>query len=318
MNKKSAISSFTAVASLTVLSSLLLLIASLLPPLGIPFYFFLKAPIILISLTRGIRIGLLAVGVSAALAIPLSRWDYSLPYLLEYGVVSLLMAQALRFKISFARTVVICAAASVSIALVALAVKPPMGAASLFEVPSRLVSEMKGDVEQLVAQGKMDAAHLKGVGYFITLMDAIISRAFPALLIVGAAAGALFNYLAAKRLSRGFQGSGGLNPVSLVRWAAPENCIWFFIVGGLMAILPFSIGKTLGLNLLIVILFVYFLQGLAITSFFFQKWNVSAFFKVPIYLFIFFNVFLSVLVACVGLFDLWADFRKLKKAPGTT
>ncbi len=313
VDRKSAINSFAGIAALTGLASLLMLAASVLPTLSILFYFFLKAPLILISLGNGFRIGLLALGAIAALVIPFSHGDYNLPYLIEYGAVAMIMAEALRRKMSFNRIVILCAAVSVSIALISMALNPPLGADSLLEVPARLVAQMRGDAGQLSSQGGVDPRHLKGMGHFIALMEVVISRAFPALLITGAALGALLNYLTANKLSRGFAGLGSFNPGALSTWAASEHYVWFFIIGGTMAVVPFGVSRTLGVNLVVIMLFVYFLQGLAITGFFFKKWNLSILLRVPVYIFIFFNVYLALLVACVGLFDTWADFRKIRK-----
>jgi uncharacterized protein YybS (DUF2232 family) len=314
VNKKSAISSFSGIAALTILSSLLLLAASLLPPLGILFYFFLKSPLILITLGNGFKIGLLAFGLIAALVVPLSHGHYNLPYLVEYGLVAIIMAQALRYKVSFNKIIILCAVVSGAIALIYLAINPPLGADSLAEVPSRLIAQMRADMGRFASQGGMDPRQLRGMGQLTAVIEAVLSRAFPALILSGAAMGALLNYLAAKKISRGFTGLGSLNPRTLSTWSAPEYCVWFFILGGLMTIIPLGYTRTIGLNVVVVMLVIYFLQGLAITSFFFQKWELSQLFRIPIYVFVFFNIFLSLLLACVGLFDLWGDFRRLRKA----
>ncbi|MBI4411508.1 MAG: DUF2232 domain-containing protein [Deltaproteobacteria bacterium] len=81
---------------------------------------------------------------------------------------------------------------------------------------------------------------------------------------------------------------------------------WFFAKTALMA--PAA-------NILLVLMFAYFLQGLAIVSWFFEKKNIGPVFRVMIYSFlvILFQT-LGVIVMALGFFDAWFDFRKLSKA----
>jgi uncharacterized protein YybS (DUF2232 family) len=314
VKEKSAINPFTGVAVLTILTALLLIAASVLPPLGVVFYFFLKAPLILIYLNYGFRRGLLAFALIAGVVIPLSRFNFDPAYLIEFGAVALVMAYALNRKLSFGKTIVACAIVSTTIALISMALHPPMNAANIMEVPAKLASQLKGDIGRMAAQGGRDSRHLGSFGNIIFITAAVVRHAFPALLLSGAAMGALLNYLAARKLSRRFIGREELNPGSLSRWALGEGYVWLFIAGGLLAVIPWGAARTVGLNLVVGLLFAYFLQGIAIISFFFRKWNLSALFRVPIYIFIFFNIYLAILVAAMGLFDLWVDFRKLRAA----
>ena len=68
-----------------------------------------------------------------------------------------------------------------------------------------------------------------------------------------------------------------------------------------------------GLNLLIVALSLYLIQGLAVIAWFFERYAVSRLLRVIFYVFFALQPFLAIMVALLGLFDLWANFRVPKK-----
>ena len=64
------------------------------------------------------------------------------------------------------------------------------------------------------------------------------------------------------------------------------------------------------MNLLVVLLPVYFLQGLAVVSFFLQRREVSPLMRALSYMILFALNPFQLIVAGIGVFDLWIDFRK--------
>jgi uncharacterized protein YybS (DUF2232 family) len=75
----------------------------------------------------------------------------------------------------------------------------------------------------------------------------------------------------------------------------------------------FVLLKAFAANFLLVIAVCYFFQGLAIVAYFFNKNSVPRFVRGIVYIFIVFQQIFTLLVVGLGLFDLWADFRRLKK-----
>jgi len=102
---------------------------------------------------------------------------------------------------------------------------------------------------------------------------------------------------------------------SLARWRAPELLVWALI--GALFLLQFTSGvlQTIAINVMIIILPVYFLQGLAVLEHFFSRKRMSPLLRACSYLLLLLVNPLPVIVTGVGVFDLWADFRKprLKK-----
>jgi len=80
-----------------------------------------------------------------------------------------------------------------------------------------------------------------------------------------------------------------------------------------MLLLPYRIMEIIGGNIVILMLFAYFLAGVAIVRFFLKKANISLPLRIVTYVLIFLQQFVTVIVTAIGLFDLWFDFRKLNK-----
>jgi uncharacterized protein YybS (DUF2232 family) len=138
----------------------------------------------------------------------------------------------------------------------------------------------------------------------------VLVRILPSL----AAASTLFvawaNLIAARpiMLRRGlsFPDFGRLN-----HWRAPEPLIWGVIGCGLIMFLPVTDIRLIGVNGLLVLLTIYFIQGIAIVSFFFEKKKLPRAIRVILYLMIALQQLFLLVIICIGLFDMWINFRKI-------
>jgi len=93
-------------------------------------------------------------------------------------------------------------------------------------------------------------------------------------------------------------------------WKVAENLIWVLIGSGAGVLLLQGAWYRLALNVLLVVLAVYLLQGLAILSYFFNAKGVPPVFRVLGYFLVVASFPLRILATGVGIFDLWIDFRK--------
>ncbi len=97
----------------------------------------------------------------------------------------------------------------------------------------------------------------------------------------------------------------------LNHWRSPEPLIWGVISCGLIMLLPDTGIRLIGVNGLLVLLTIYFIQGIAIVSFFFEKKRLPRVVRVVLYTMIAFQQLLLLVVICIGLFDMWINFRKI-------
>lgn len=104
---------------------------------------------------------------------------------------------------------------------------------------------------------------------------------------------------------------------NLNQWKAPEHLVWLVIAFGMGLILPAKLFKIISLNILISLLPVYFFQGIAIVSFFFEKKKFPRALKIFLYSIIALQQIFLLLVVGLGFFDTWINFRKNKTADET-
>ena len=97
----------------------------------------------------------------------------------------------------------------------------------------------------------------------------------------------------------------------LNHWRSPEPLIWAVIGCGLIMLTPDTGVRLIGLNGLLILLTIYFLQGIAIVSFFFEKKRLPRIVRVVLYMMIAFQQIFLLIVICLGLFDMWINFRKI-------
>lgn len=138
---------------------------------------------------------------------------------------------------------------------------------------------------------------------------ALLARIFPAMCVVGAGLFVWLNLMSARYL---FSRHGLHYPDfgDLTRWKPPDRLVWLLIGAGGALLLEPAVFKYSGLNLLILCLFVYLCAGLAVVGYFFKVKKVPLFIKILFYVLIIIQQYLLVFVTALGLFDLWADFRK--------
>jgi len=101
---------------------------------------------------------------------------------------------------------------------------------------------------------------------------------------------------------------------NLNRWKAPDYLVFGLIAVAVLIFFASGILKFIAVNGLIILLFVYFFQGIAVVSFFFQKKRTPFAIRFFFYLLIaILPQFLFLVIGC-GLFDTWINFRKLDAA----
>ena len=89
----------------------------------------------------------------------------------------------------------------------------------------------------------------------------------------------------------------------------PDLLVWVLIVDGFLLLLPVSATTTPALNILLLIIMLYIFQGMAVITALITKHSIPVFVRVILYAILIIQPYLLALVASIGLFDLWVDFR---------
>ena len=86
--------------------------------------------------------------------------------------------------------------------------------------------------------------------------------------------------------------------------------IWILIFSGFLLLVPNRAVADFALNVLILTLVMYLVQGLAVLTHFLGRTSLPKLGRTALYLLIVFQPYLALAVTACGVFDLWADFRK--------
>lgn len=103
--------------------------------------------------------------------------------------------------------------------------------------------------------------------------------------------------------------------VNLRLWRTPDALIWGLIVAGFAMFLPLPPVALMAQNVFIVVLACYFCQGLAIVSYYVDRFRLPRGIRVAGYILIAVQHVVTVLVLALGVFDLWGNFRRLNAGP---
>ena len=149
------------------------------------------------------------------------------------------------------------------------------------------------------------------------MLKAIIKKIIPSFVVIGIGFFVWLNVVISKPLFR----IKGVKYPDLGRadmWRAPEYLVWVLIAAGFSIFLSISVLDFAAINALIIISVIYAFQGLSIVLFFFKKYNVPVLTRFIIYLIIILQLLSMIILALIGLFDQWIDFRKIHNKAGTT
>ncbi|HVO66843.1 MAG TPA: DUF2232 domain-containing protein [Syntrophales bacterium] len=294
------------------ISSLAFLAALLIPIIG-PFFFIISPlPIFYYYSKTGRVQGSTIFAISLSLvAIILTIFDSSanIPLLFLLGSLGVILSEIFRKNYSIETTIIL----PVLVLTILWFTFIFFQSLSLGKQPWLLIEDyIERDIQeiiQLYAQLDIPVEQIDLAKNNIKQITHFFTNIFPAILLVSASFTVWINIMAAREL---FQKNRIWYPDfgDLSRWKAPESLIWILIANGVMLLIPVEWVQILGLNLLLICLFVYFLQGMSVIGFLFKAKNVHRLFRIPCYVLIFAQQYIILIVIAVGIIDLWIDFRK--------
>jgi len=279
----------------------------ILGPAGVFLNVLTPFPAALLQMLAGFPVSIVAVFASASILSMVGHPALGPAYLLQFGLLSLILPCLLRRGVFWDRAVLGTLAvvlASIAIFAAAYAFDKGISAGSL------VTDYVQAEVETAVtvySQADIPPENADEFRQVITQTADFLLKFWPALMVAFAGALTLLTlFLLSVALGRKMLMPG----VPFHLWKTPENFVWFLIPAGFGAAFLEGMYQTVALNILAVLLPVYFLQGVAIMAFFFRKKGISPFLRGVGYVLAFFFNPLPLLVTGLGVFDLWGDFRK--------
>jgi uncharacterized protein YybS (DUF2232 family) len=94
-------------------------------------------------------------------------------------------------------------------------------------------------------------------------------------------------------------------------WKAPEVLVWVVITAGASLMIPHTALKLIGVNVLMVMITIYFFQGIAIVAYYFDRKGVPRPLRIFLYSLAAVQQLILLLIIVMGFFDVWFNFRRL-------
>jgi uncharacterized protein YybS (DUF2232 family) len=292
----------------------LLYIAVWLPLLG-PLLMLLS-PLLFLSyaMKLGRQRGLILAGLSVMAVAAVSGVTghrQTIVFCIEFSVLGIVLSELFKRKLTLSVTITVALAAMAFFGLLMLF---GLGAAQGLgpsEMISALIKEQLQATVQLY-QGMDVPVESNGEGDgFAEVFIATITRIYPSLMVIGMGLVVWFNVMLAKPL---FKKVGldypDFQPAD--HWQAPEKLIWALIGAGFGSLLASGILQIVAVNLLLIVATVYFFQGLSISIFYLNKYRIPMLLRAAFYVLIVLQQFFMLLLALLGVFDQWLDFRRLR------
>jgi len=157
--------------------------------------------------------------------------------------------------------------------------------------------------------GHFPAGDLEAIKTLIAQLRELVARLFPALLLTSIICTVWLNIVLGLWLLKKRDPSR-TDREDLKNWRLPELLVWLVIITGIALLIPDEKLHTVGLNVGLVLLILYFSQGLAVVSSLMQKWSLPITIRIITYCLLFLQVYGLGFVAVLGLADVWVDFRK--------
>jgi uncharacterized protein YybS (DUF2232 family) len=297
---------------LALVSSVFLFMSGVsLPPLGVILLPFVSQPVLMFGLKYGIGAGFGVLFVALVLLAFIATEELAF----IYGIFALMagLLLALLGRVRAIENLVVGVAAALLTMTASLSLYFYGSWSAMFgdfrdTLTQQLVSAMR-------VQEQMGLSHdsLQMLKERTPEIVEIMLQLLPALLFLSFAFIALVNIL---YLGRRFpeRRSRWFTLQYLREWKGPEPLVWGLIACGFALFIPDAgVVRPVALNFLLVIGACYFAQGLAVIAYFFHKNKVPRFLRGMTYVLIVFQQIFTLLVVALGLFDLWGDFRRLRK-----
>jgi uncharacterized protein YybS (DUF2232 family) len=278
---------------------------SLLIPL--PFLYYLSK----LGLSQGGKTGLISLLIIGLIA-RLAGYPQLILFCIALGVIGLIISEIFKREFTFGLTILWGTVLVLFIGAVFLFFIGLSKGTSAVEL---IVDYLQGNVNRSISlyeEMGLDQETTIQLRQFGTVLNTIIARIYPALLVIGAGVIIWINVVVSKPLFR----LGRVKYPDFGRtdmWHAPEFMVWGVIAAGFSLFFSITGIKFIALNTLIVLLVIYVFHGLSIIMFFFNRHNIPLWARFGVYLLIMVQPIFLVVPVLAGLFDQWIDFRKIHK-----
>lgn len=177
------------------------------------------------------------------------------------------------------------------------------------------IENSKETVLKIYKDNGVDAANIAQLKDMLISYIKIIKQIYPGIFISSAMLLLIFNYEVTRKII--VKLGHIIKPFDMLNLRVPEYLIWGFILSFIFAFVNLEsiimhkgtqeVIRRIALNILVVLVVMYFFQGLSIAVLYMKKWKFPKFFLVVN--FIMFFIYLQFIPLLLGVFDFWFNFR---------
>jgi len=282
-----------------------------IPPLGFFSGLLAPFPVMYFRLRHGRVIAAIILLVSVTALTALLGVDAAAVYLLQCGIIALLVPELLLRGFGAARTIAWTTGVNVAILAVAAIVFTLVSGQDLQQSLSGEISTSVSRALALYEKSGVKGDELSMVKQSMDTAAALLIRIYPSLatILLGIMAGCNLALLRRPAFLMGYR----LQLGDFKALRLPEPLIWVLIVAGFSLLAPLRTVTIPALNVLAVMTTLYFLQGLAVVLTFVARQTSAGIMRVFLWLMLLLQPYLAAVIAAIGIFDIWGDFRTPKK-----
>jgi len=274
---------------------------------------FIPLPILFYRLRLG-RINGLVIPIISSLVMVVFIGGISLDILFFAGLllIGFILGELFELNLSIEKTTLYASGSVVLSGLIGLIISSMLTGEGVLAIVSNYVAKNLELTLVLYQSMGMSQENVQLISQSLDKIQHVLVTIIPALVSTSTLFVAWISILLAKPvlISRSLH-YPDFGPLNL--WMAPDYLVWVVIGCGLALFLPIPVIKVIGLNGLLILMTVYFFQGIAIVSYYFNKKRFPKILRVFLYTLMALQQLILLAVIGLGFFDLWINFRRLGK-----
>ncbi|MBJ6723462.1 YybS family protein [Geomesophilobacter sediminis] len=278
-----------------------------LPVIGLIPGFCVPTPGVYYSLKSGRMTGIAIVLMTVALLVALRDPAALIIYLLQAGVMTLTLPEFLKRNKGGARSIVYAVAVNLAVVLVVAAAFGMITGTDLHAKIIKGVNASINQTGQVYEKMGVKGDELKGLQDSMRQAASLIVTIYPALITVALGCIGAWNVSLVSRIAARFRVPVYIGDFR--KYRNPEPMIWLLIVSGFTLLIPQTMVYLTALNTTVILCALYCVQGFAIISHYFSRYRVPRAARAVFIAIIMLQPFLTLVVAALGIFDLWGNFR---------
>ncbi|UCF95235.1 MAG: DUF2232 domain-containing protein [Desulfobacterales bacterium] len=304
------------IANGVLITSLILALSIYIPIVGFLGSLFIPLPTLFYRAKLGRKIGAVVPALTLVILVSLlGGFSIDILFFFTLLLIGFVLAELLELNLSIEMTVAyVCACVAVT-AGGGLVVISSITSTGIYAIVSQFVAQNLKLTMALYKSMGMPEENLRLILSSLDKIQYVLIRIIPSLVLASTLLVTWTSLLLAKPLLRRkalyYPDYGVLN-----LWKAPEYLVWGVIGCGLMMLLPSGGVKMLAANGLLILMTIYFFQGIAIVAYYFEKKRFPRLLRCFLYSLIALQQMVLLAVIGLGFFDIWLNFRRLGKPAG--